>query len=132
MTGNGKKMVKDTQNQTMTFDSTGIILYNVYNENDEFSNSSMFVTIIYVWLSFVSIFPSFSEWYFSTFPECGIIIAFICLGNETVDTKFAFHNGYLKSFSQFVIFYKLQKFEKKTDLPLDGFISQRIKEDHRV
>ena len=29
MTGNGKKMVKDTQNQTMTFDSTGIILYNV-------------------------------------------------------------------------------------------------------
>ena len=50
MTGNGKKMVKDTQNQTMTFDSTGIILYNVYNENDEFSNSSMFVTIIYDFL----------------------------------------------------------------------------------
>ena len=43
-------MVKDTQNQTMTFDSTGIILYNVYNENDEFSNSSMFVTIIYDFL----------------------------------------------------------------------------------
>ena len=34
-----KQTVKNPQNQTMTFDSTGIILYNVYNENDEFSNT---------------------------------------------------------------------------------------------
>ena len=48
---------------------------------------------------------------FSTFPEPGII-AFICLGNEIVDENFALLKGYLKPFSQFVIFYKLQKFEK--------------------
>ena len=46
------------------------------------------------------------------------------LGNETVDKKF-------KIILQFVIFYKLQNL-KRTDLPSDGFISQLIKEDHRV
>ena len=34
-----KQTVKNPQNQTMTIDSTEIILYNVYNENDEFSNT---------------------------------------------------------------------------------------------
>ena len=41
MTGKGNKRSKIQKNQTMTLDSTGtgIILYNVYNENDEFSNT---------------------------------------------------------------------------------------------